>query len=105
MKINKLKINRVECNSIDKEITVIGEVYKGVLSFQTKIELPLYWFNVLLNHLQKKNSMIRIYDYIDTVYFPKGEILYELNTEGLTNKEINWDVFTGLIDFRKKIGA
>ena len=105
MKTNKLKIQRIECNSTDKQITVFGEIFEGVLSFPTKIDLPLYWFNVLLNHLQDINSSIRIHDYIDVIDFPKGVTQYELSTKDLIYTEINWDIFTGSEAIQKKIGA
>ena len=105
MKKEKIKINRIECNSVDSIMTFSGEIINGVLSFQTKIDLPIYWFNVFLNYLQKNNSNISIHDYIEEVNFPEGVVYYELNAKKLKSRVIDRKMFNGLSNMPQKIGA
>ena len=105
MKKEKIKINRIECNSEDSIMTLSGEIINGVFSFQTKIDLPIYWFNIFLNYLQKNNSNITIHDYIEEINFPDGVVYYELDAKKLISRIIDRKMFNGLSKISQKIGA
>ena len=105
MKKEKIKINRIECNSVDSIMTLSGEIINGVFSFQTKIDLPIYWFNIFLNYLQKNNSNVRIHDYIEEISFPKGVVCYELDAKKLISRVIDRKMVNDLSNIAQKIGA
>ena len=102
---NKTTIDKIEFNSLGHEIIVIGRVFKNLMSFSTTITLPINWFNIILNHLQKSNPEIIIHDYIHSLNYPDGTTQYELETYDLNEKDIDWTQFIDGDTIWYKIGA
>jgi hypothetical protein len=89
-----IKINTIEFESNSEDILLKVQITEKKLSYQSMLNLPMQSLNKILNILQKQNSSINIYDFIDNYVCDHQLSYYKINLEKLINSEIKWDELT-----------
>jgi hypothetical protein len=79
-----LELAKLSFMSDTHEMTIIGRVINGTLSYLSEIRIDSSLVNRILNKIQAQNPETEIGELLVCEQLPNGDQFYEMNFEGMT---------------------
>lgn len=81
--LNLLRLEKINFVTDAREMTLIGQVISGLLTYPTEIKVAISEINKLINKIQRQHPETDINEFLETEQLPNGDVYYEMDFSAL----------------------